>query len=544
MKRAVQPVLLLAAVLAVAAALRLPDLGARPMHADEAVQAAKFGDLLEHGTYAYDPDEYHGPALNYLTLPVAWIRGVHTLRETTETDLRLMPALLGVGLVALVWLLRRDLGTTATAAAMLLTSLSPSLVFYSRYYIAEPLLAFFTFGAIVAGWRLACAMSDPGVARRARLTWALIAGACAGMMHASKETFAIPLLAAGIGVAATVALAGRDARRAFAAGLRRAAPALALAALVAAAVSVLFFSSLLSNPRGVLDSVGTYARYLGRAGGRADAAWHVHPWYYYASAYFVPRRTDGIAWTEVLLLLLAVTGVFLACRPDADRPLRHHLVRFLAVYALATFTVYSVIPYKTPWCVMTFVQALAVLGGIGAAAAAERARHGARAWVLVVLLALACTQLARQAWAAAFRANDDRTCPYAYVQTTADIPALAAEVKRLANGAPGGGPRVQVMATGHDYWPLPWYLRRLDRVGYYAAVPAGPLAPILIVSPDLQADLTARLFAPGSRSRLYVDLARTWRGGRIELRPNVPLEVYVRADLWESLRLEETPNDP
>ena len=51
-----------------AAALRLPDLASRPMHADEAVHAEKFGALLEGRGYAYDPSEYHGPTLYYLTL--------------------------------------------------------------------------------------------------------------------------------------------------------------------------------------------------------------------------------------------------------------------------------------------------------------------------------------------------------------------------------------------------------------------------------------------------------------------------------------------
>jgi predicted membrane-bound mannosyltransferase len=39
----------------------------RPMHTDEAVDAIKFGALLEKGSYIYDPAEYHGPTLNYFT---------------------------------------------------------------------------------------------------------------------------------------------------------------------------------------------------------------------------------------------------------------------------------------------------------------------------------------------------------------------------------------------------------------------------------------------------------------------------------------------
>jgi len=40
----------------------------RPMHGDETVHAIKFGELLEQGSYKYNPIEFHGPTLNYLSL--------------------------------------------------------------------------------------------------------------------------------------------------------------------------------------------------------------------------------------------------------------------------------------------------------------------------------------------------------------------------------------------------------------------------------------------------------------------------------------------
>ena len=63
--------LFLCAVLG-ALAFRVVRLDLRPMHADEANQAVKFGDLLERGQYRFDPQDHHGPTLYYLTLPAAW----------------------------------------------------------------------------------------------------------------------------------------------------------------------------------------------------------------------------------------------------------------------------------------------------------------------------------------------------------------------------------------------------------------------------------------------------------------------------------------
>ena len=68
----------------------------RPMHTDEAVHAEKFADLLEKGFYHYDPDEFHGPTLNYLTLVSAWMRGETTYQAIDETTLRIVPAVFGI----------------------------------------------------------------------------------------------------------------------------------------------------------------------------------------------------------------------------------------------------------------------------------------------------------------------------------------------------------------------------------------------------------------------------------------------------------------
>ncbi|MDH7570022.1 MAG: phospholipid carrier-dependent glycosyltransferase, partial [Armatimonadota bacterium] len=175
MRRGVLFPVLLLLVAAGALALRLPRLGDRPMHGDEAVHAARFQQLWEEHAYAYDPNEFHGPTLYYATLPIVWVQGAHRLGETTESTFRLVPVLFGAGLIGLLWLLADALGRRAVLLAGVLTALSPAMLFYSRYYIQEMLLVFFTFGAIAAGWRYAWSR---------RLGWALLAGACLGLMHA------------------------------------------------------------------------------------------------------------------------------------------------------------------------------------------------------------------------------------------------------------------------------------------------------------------------------------------------------------------------
>ncbi|HCO96692.1 MAG TPA: hypothetical protein DIU00_22595, partial [Phycisphaerales bacterium] len=126
-------VLILAATIG-AVVLRLPRLQQRPMHGDEAIHAFKLGQLLEQG-YRYDPNEYHGPTLNYLTLIPAWLSNAQKFADLGEITLRIVPVFFGVLIVLLLLLMLDGLGRAGSICAAVLTAVSPAMVYYSRYYI-------------------------------------------------------------------------------------------------------------------------------------------------------------------------------------------------------------------------------------------------------------------------------------------------------------------------------------------------------------------------------------------------------------------------
>ena len=76
-------------------AVRLPQLGARPMHTDEAVNAYIVGQLLSGEPFHYDPLDRHGPALSALALPLARMQGARSFAGLTESELRLTPVVAG-----------------------------------------------------------------------------------------------------------------------------------------------------------------------------------------------------------------------------------------------------------------------------------------------------------------------------------------------------------------------------------------------------------------------------------------------------------------
>lgn len=497
---------------------RAPQLERRPMHTDEAVHAVKTGLLLDEGVYTYNPYEYHGPTLYYFSLPVIALSGADSFREiASEVPLRLVPMLFGTGLVFLFLLIRDGLGRRAVVCAALLSAVSPAMVFYSRYYIQEMLLVFFTFAAIVAGWRYT---------RAKRFPWALAAGVCLGLMHATKETSVIAygslLGAAGLTLAWTRWVDRRLLRVGDYIHHWHAAGAIKVAVVVALFVLTAF----LSNPAATVDAVRTYGFYLGRAGtgdsSTLGPALHLHPWHYYLRMLLFFRSGPGPFWSEGFILLLAALGFVLALRrkrPEGQGNVYLH--RFLAFYALLMTLVYSLIPYKTPWCLLGFLHGMILLGGIGASALYEELRGRWLKGLAGALFALGVAHLAVQAYRGSYVYPADTRNPYVYGHTSPDLLNLVGRVEDLSRLHPDGeGMVVKVMAPQSDYWPLPWYLRRLPNVGFWDSVPAEPEAPILVARPALEAELDARLTRPYQKEY-------------IGLRPEVLLVAYIEEPLWE-----------
>jgi len=551
-------IFILAAAIA-ALALRLPRLAQRPMHGDEAVHAIKFGDLLEEGIYTYDPDEYHGPTLNYLTLIPARLASAEKLTQVSEFTLRIVPVFFGVLLVLLVLLVGDGLGSHAAVYAAVLTAISPAMVFYSRYYIQEMLLVCFTFGAIVFGYRYT---------RSKNIAWALLTGMSLGLMHATKETCIIAF--GSMFLALLLMLLMRRPKGALINAAKAIKPSHLIAGLIAGAVvSALFYSSFLTNPGGILDSVRTYTTYFDRAG---NNTLHIHPWYYYLKMLIYSRYGDGPRWTEALIVLLAVVGLITAVTRKGLQDIRHktqdtrhktqdtglesgvwslvsgvnvHLLRFIGFYTLVLTAVYSVIPYKTPWCMLGFLHGMILLAGVGAVVLVKLLPNVLPRLIILLLLFESSVLLTWQSYLSNYEFYADSRNPYVYAHPTNEVFTITEKIEEYASVHEDGYDiPIDVICPEGDYWPLPWYLRSFKKIRWSnEVVNDASSAPLIIISPDVEADLTNKLYAltPLEKRQMYLYMFD--RPYYVWLRPQVKLLGFVRKDLWDICHKGPDPDE-
>jgi uncharacterized protein (TIGR03663 family) len=481
--------------------LRLDGLTLRPMHGDEANQAYRLGELLESGVSYYDPRDFHGPALFQAAAPGMRVSGVRSFRDLEVQHLRGFTVAVSMLGLAALWLLRGFMSRPALLLAALAIALSPVQVFYSRYFIHEPLLVTASLFFLYFLWQ--------GRGRRD----AILAGLCLGVMHASKETFVFVLAAALVAAWRT----GRLQPRAW----------LPMAAAFLLTTGLLH-SNFLRTPQGVVDAVRAYTYCVQRAfgsdefeAGLTEGEGHVKPWHYYAQVlawnYEVkPKRIARSIWrnsaaralSEGLLLLLFVYGAITA----------RGFLRFAAIHGAVLFVIYSLIPYKTPWCVLGPWHVMLIVAGAGAARLICGVRNRGVRIGVALLLALGFGDFVRQnALHRDVLAANDRN-PWVYSHSVDDVVSLGERVRALSS-LHAAGMEMPVWVITGDYWPLPWYFRKLRKVGYFEGkVPEGIKDVPVVITASGKLDLSASHVV-------------SLRG----LRPGVHLDLWVQQDLWERL---------
>lgn len=483
---------LILAILAIslASSYRFYGLEGRPMHTDEAILGVKLGEFWNTGHFKYDPKDYHGPGLHQVSAVWGSVAGWGNPETWTEVNLRTVTALCGLALLLSTLLFYDALGRYGTAIAMLLTAVSPMMVFYSRYFIMEMLLVLLISVTLGSFWRY-----SQGGTR----VWLLVGGCALGFQHTTKETFVLNLVSALVGWGVARLMIGEFVPRkssSFSIGpaRRRGRPARPWlwVAIPAVLISIAAFSGGFRDWNAVKDSVTTYFSYLERSGGSG----HEKPWHYYLT--LLVWRKDTLVWTEALISGLAVVGIIYSFIGDFKITARQAFLVFLSVYSLVLVTVYSFLSYKTPWSILSAQHSLILLAGVGAAVIWS-VMPGKVMRVLFNLTLTAglwhlCLQTSRLTGMnpnPQFEYSADPRNPFVYSHTQKSLLKLMAEVKTFVSEK-GNEAKIQVISQDSG-WPLPWYWRTWKKVGYQRTVPDTLDADVIVADSELYDQVKAKI---------------------------------------------------
>lgn len=557
----------------VAIVYRFWQLELKPLHHDEGVNGYFLKALFNEGVYKYDPTNYHGPTLYYISLAFTKLFGLETFA------VRASVAVFGVALVLMTFFLRRYIGAIGSLAAALLLALSPGMVYISRYFIHEIFFVFCSFGIVLgvvffienrragifaSGWTalllLVCFLppalnvsslisDDPSIVTIARIAlfavfaaltffivrmlldwnagrpiYLILASASASLFFATKETAFITVGTMLIACACvwlwrkilppknegvSNEFLSEPAALSWSNFRRNLGEGRELSLVILAALFIFAFVSVL-----FFSSFFTYPEGVLKA----------------FEAYAVWTRTGtkdhtqngflGYAkwlWRiESPIVFLAAVGSLIALFKG-----RHRFAIFTAFWWFGLFAAYSIIPYKTPWLALSFILPMCLVAGYGINELAT-SRDALQKILAGVFMFVAVAVVGYQSYDLNFVRYDDDTKPYVYAHTKRGFLDLVERIEHYAQKS-GKGRDATIEIVSPDYWGMPWYTRFYTAANYHSKIVPVNAAEMIVAKKGDQDDAIMREYS--SRYK-YV--------GTYPLRPGVDLYLLVRRDLADS----------
>ena len=426
-------------ILGLAVFLRFFLLGIKPPHFDEGINGWFVDQMVKNGFYRYDPTNYHGP-LHFYVLLLS-----ETLFGRNVWALRLPVVLVSVSCVWLALKFEPLIGRSASRIAALAMAVSPGFIFYGRYSIHEVWLVLFSMMFI---------LGLLGLWKFGTVNYLWCAGMGVAGMILTKETYIIHLGCAMLAIPVLMVSNALN-RLPDARPTRQTWDYLDLAMVIGACIAVIvfFYSGTFFHWSGVKGLYEAYKPWFetGHAGHG-----HEKPWYYWL-AVMSPSlklgRADCFGYE-----LPAVAGLILCLFCQSFKNIS---LRYLAIYGVGALIAYSIVRYKTPWCIINIAWPFLFIFG----AAVLLVRPKFRRTTYAISAILLCVSLGSAIWLNYFRCTTD-TEPYVYVQTYNDIFKLTKPLLKLAKQDPRN-----YQLTGHmirsSVYPLPWILGDFPNVGYY-----------------------------------------------------------------------------
>ena len=510
-------ILLSLAILSFAFFVRTSQLESFPLHADEATGAHFVGQSLE-GSYQYNPNHFHGPTLIYFAKLSAFFSQQDTWTQLNQQSLRNVNVCAGMFLILLILCSYPTLGKKATLISALFLSCSPFITYYNRIFIHESVLSLFLFLALAIVYHF---FKKPTYLK------AVLIGICLGMAASTKETFVITLFSWTV----SYLLWSRD-KLSF---LKNNILKILTAFFVSFFTIALFYTAFFEHPKGFFDFFKAFWSYKTTAG-------HDKAFDYYIKLLFLPSSYGKLFWWEGSIFLLGILSYTFQKK-------KSKVASFFLLTGGIHFIVYSLLSYKVPWLVLIPWTCLILFAGVSIATWMNSLSVSEKTTSTIVLgsegnnkntnsninlfnakdikLAIAIGLILiislghiQQCYRMLTRFHSDHRNPYAYVPSSKSIISWSQGLDELTNTKAFEG---ESYVIGNDYWPLPWYLKKIHAVHYTSEIPEKvDKAPLVIVMPAM-------------KDKLLQHLANSHQPTFQGLRHEVSMIVFIRNDIWEEL---------
>ncbi len=401
---------------------RLFHLDIRPPHHDESVNGWFVDGLFKTGFYHYDPQNYHGPLYFYF-LAIAELmfgRSVEALRTVT--------VFFGALLTFVPFLYSRWIGNRAAWIAAFILAVSPAVVFYSRYVIHEIPFAFFT-ALFFYFWLRA---------REEVFSYKILLGLglTLGVLACLKENFVIFLGCLFIGEIMVRIYAKEYSfpkKYSYYSGM----------SLIAFFVVILVYSALGRDEKGITNFFQAF-NFWSETGSKGNG--HQKPFEYWILVF------AKYEWATL-------AGVVLAPFALMKMP---QSIRLTSVVSVGMLLAYSIVNYKTPWCLLSFQWGFVLVFAYWCSRLWDKNKK-----TVAFVLAIVGIQSVYQAYDVSFVNVDADDSYYIYGQTYRDVMVPIQQILNRVKEDPSLKKTLRIQVISQFTWPLPFLLGEINQVGYH-----------------------------------------------------------------------------
>ncbi|HWU44570.1 MAG TPA: hypothetical protein VN132_14060, partial [Bdellovibrio sp.] len=312
--------------------------------------------------------------------------------------------------------------------------LSPAFLFFGRSGIHEMPFVFFqlVFAVGILRWG----------EKQDNLSVNLLLVGLFGMMML-KETFVLTLSSFAVGF---LFLGRKEIARQFSVSTFKNSwqPRSSILLVALLIFFVTFFSGFMRNPSGLTDFVRAFLPWMKTGVGESG---HNKEFLYWLK---VISEAEPLVFLGVIM---AFVGLFM----------RDSALRLMSAFSLAQLLIYSLIPYKTVWCVLSLVWGFYFVLAMFLEKFWQRWTR--LRWVYLVGIFLLLPLQLRSDYLSVYREPIAMTHPYVYVNSTYEFKNFYTLLNKIFAEQPALILETKQIGT-KEQWPWPWFLYGQPQVHY------------------------------------------------------------------------------